>query len=247
MLEQRHSRLRDDLLALFKRRNLRPVARPKDERRERLIAFRENFRNQIKEASASDLSKMNHALRQLLDLRYETLDTIPSGPDAAFVENQMNRWSAQQANRWDQPLANSPPQADNWKMLGLSSKEETQALLDSMILSLRPDFEKIARWLAKISEKGTDLAVRRLLAIRLQNGLCYTSEGARISLQEDFVDVDKIDRPGYTFFIAPWIEPGGTLDSMINREINPIKRPDQPGDSEIEELARKIGLGAAEN
>jgi hypothetical protein len=246
LLQLRHEALAGELQLLCKRRHLRPVPRPKDERRDRLLAFREQLRERLRGAANDDLKAMNHALRRLLDVRYEPLDPVPAAPDPAYIEAQLSRWTLQQAGRWDL-VSDGMTLAEGWKRIGLDSREDVQALLEALWLSIRPDFPNLARWLEKVAAKGADLAVRRLFAIRLQNALCYTPEGARVSLLEDFHEIVTIDRPGYTFFIAPWIEPGGTLDYLINREIHPVKRPDQPGDREIDALGRKLGLPPAEN
>lgn len=244
-LKDRESRLRDELIALLKHRHLRPVPRPKDERRERLIAFRKQLRQTVDEASDADLMTVNHALRQLLDVPYEFFDTVPLSPDAVFVETQMNRWVTRQTRRWDE-VTGGRPLARSWAMLGLGGKEAVQSILEALLLSIRPDFEDIAVWLNRIVSKSQDLSLRRLFALRLQNLLCYSGKGARVSLRDDFEDVENVRRPGYEFFLSVWLEAGGTLETLIEREIHPVKRPDQPGDAEIEAVARRLQLPPAD-
>lgn len=244
MLQLRRVALEDDLKSLLLRRHLRPVFRPRDERREKLIAFREKFLELLRNASDARLKTVNHALRQLLDLRYEALDSVPASPDAEFIEAQLNRWISAQLRRWD-VHQDGHSFSSLWQMLGLESKEDLQSLLEAILLSIRPDFANLAEWLEKRVTRGSDLAARRLLAIKLQNALCYTKDGARISCHDEFED--KIPRPGYTLFVEPWVGQGGTLDSMIQRDIHPVKRPDQPGDSEIDSIATSLNLPAAES
>lgn len=244
-LKERESGLRDELVSLLKQRLLRPVPRPKDERKDRLLEFRKELLERVNSAPDDDLMTINHALRELLDVPYEFFDTIPHSPNAAFVEAQMNRWVSRQTRRWED-VTDGRPLSQSWALLGLERKDTLQSILQSLLLSIRPDFEGVAVWLKRIAGKSQDLSLRRLFALRLQNLLCYGGKGARVSLRDDFEEVENVKRPAYEFFLSVWIESGGTLETLIEREIHPVKRPDQPGDAQIEAVARRLGLPPAD-
>jgi hypothetical protein len=247
MLEKRLAALTDEFLSLFQQRGLRPVARPRDERKDILEAFRERLRGYVRAADAAALLRINHALRMLLDLPYEQMDVLHEQVDGSFIEAQLNRWVRYQVRRYDQ-LRDGADGKPLWAQLGVENKESVEAVLRAMVSSIRREIPEIAHWARKLRSSGADLAVRRLLALRLQNALCFEPGATKVRLEEHaFEEMQTIERPGYVFFLEQWLQPGGTLDSLIQREVQPQLRPDQPGDAELERLASTLGLPPAES
>lgn len=160
-----------------------------------LETFRQDILAAAEGMDESGCEKLNHLLREALNVDYRTLKLVPTfasdvTPD--FLKAQLQGWISSQCQRveaWRKAGRKGTP---DWSLLGFDAGDKLRNYLDSITASIElqvngdlaggklPEGEEsVVIWLQKLvrfnSNRQVDL--RRLLAIRLGNLLVYGKEG----------------------------------------------------------------------
>jgi hypothetical protein len=122
--------------------------------------------------------------------------------------------------------------------------------------SIEPDLEAMGVWLRRLCQYSQavgeeDVDLRRHLALYLGNLLVFGPSGPRVRVDEepvdDVADPERALLPAprgaacryYRDFIEPFAGDRGHLFRLADRQVVPITRPDQPGDSALIAVATK--------
>lgn len=257
LLEQKMRAAIDQCHQLMSRHEIYPNPKPRDTRREHLEAFRNQIEKAVEGQPERDLKRINYALRELLNVAYPDLKPFPTDTaevGVGFVRTQLETWVSRQVDRakgWLESAGSGP----DLTVLGLRETERVYDVLNALTQSLTADeLNDIASWLRGLLPHVSDLRtdMRRHLAIKLGNLLVYGDGGPK-PVQKDEEDDEPYAQPHepeptgrscryYRYFIAPFSGPGGHLEFLMDRQIRPITRPDQPGDAEVLRLTRQCQL-----
>ncbi|HEX9782302.1 MAG TPA: hypothetical protein VGA56_06160 [Opitutaceae bacterium] len=233
------------LQSLLAVRDLVPQPKPRDDRREHLEKFRTRLREVVGSAADGDFATLNFGLRKLLNIRSTDLLPIPRGADevnAEHIESQFRTWAEAKSRRFE----NDPHFRQLLVKLGLEEQGAVREVTLALGQSVAPDFGKMADWLARIvryheGRERNDLG--RLLALQMGNAVVRGANRQRRDLGDDDFDDDssssskkKAVLPYRDYFLMPFAGEKGQLDQLIQRQIKPQKRPDQPGDAELAAL-----------
>lgn len=230
---------------LLETESLLPEERKPDYRRQHLEGFRKVLGQQIAGARGEDCYRLNFQLRKMLDIPAQLLDPVPANHadiDASFIARQYNHWVNSRKSQSAPSFENGADEP--W--LGIAEDQERERILRALVESISPDFGDLARWLKDLVRRDSigHIDLRRLLAVRLTNALVFGPGGARIQKETKYAagrPSDELESAGpdqYTrLFIEPFHGEDGHLQALIKREVQPRKRPDQPGDPEIKSIA----------
>ena len=234
---------------LFKQYEIFPNPKPKDTRRELLEAFLAKLNPIVDEASPATMKSINLALRHLMDVDYELLNAVPqirSRITQDYVAGQFQQWVTSQCVRCAEDGHGANSSEPNWQVIGITSPEDIRSVLTSLVKSIQPDLEPVVQWLSRLVEhnsSGEYMDLRRPLAIKMANIICYGKGGAHTMVNPDAgMDPENEpnpDKAAYTFFVEPMLK---RMKTLADREIIPIKRPDQPGDAELVKLCGHYGI-----
>lgn len=259
LLDPRREILSENVRGLLQEHELVPEPKPKDERREHLEAFLEAIREALPLKTERELRRLNHDLRRILNIDYMTLSPIPTDPldiSVQYLRNEIGLWANQQVQDWAEMSPASRPNVP-----GINERTALANVLHALVQSLEPDLEDVSDWLRKLAGYARtrgfeDSDLRRPLALRLGNALLYGEAGVRVRRADDLPlemgaerprrDGDYQQSPSYRFFLAGFIGPKGQLEYLINRQVVPSKRPDQPGDEELVALLDGFGVSETE-
>lgn len=239
---------------LMNRHELFPDPQPRDLRREHLEAFRQSVLAQIAGKNEAELKRVNHMLREFLNVRSADLPAVPLDPldiHSEAIRTQIETWVSAQMDR----LGNGAGQLD-LSLLGVPGREEAYQFLNALAQSLEPELNDIASWLRRLVQylrAAGDLTTdpRRYLALRLGNALVYGPAGPRVTDQDEDMlqpsEEDEDETPHrelkgkecryYRYFLRPVLDDEGYLSYLAQRSIRPVTRPEQPGDDAILALA----------
>lgn len=256
LLEPRQERIANHLSELLQEHELIPDPKPKDDRKEHLERFHKALLEALPGMSERKLRRLNHDLREILNIHYTALTPTPRDPtdiSAQFLRNEMALWINDQVRRWDERPEGSPD------IPGLADRSELQQVLQALAKSIEPDFDDLADWLGSLASYAAtrglaESDLRRPLALKLGNALVYGGVGVRTRRADDEPMAgfdqprtrgDYTTSPSYRFFLASFVGPKGQLEYLINRNVTPSKRPDQPGDDEVRQLLEASGHALA--
>lgn len=256
ILESRLAVLETEIADLLKSPRLFPPARTVDVRRQNLERFRAWLVEAAKGKPERKMREINHSLRELLDVNYQSLLSPPTDPteiDRAFVARQFRRWVDAQIARFDQWERSGRRTGPDWLALGIPTREALMETLDALRTSIEGRFDDIARWLGRTAvHRGPpnadlrNLHLRRHLAVRMGNELVSgRADGGEPDDEpfEDGAEAEAAPAVGrdcltYRAFVRPFVE--GQLGMLINLRVGPAQRPENiPGDRELIELCTR--------
>ncbi len=256
-LDQRIEQFDQLLDSLLRQPDLYPNPKPKDDRRDHLRDFAKRLEEALDKLEEEQIPQFNYALRTLLDIKPADLLPVPKSAQRIredHIESQLHQWVSQQKIRAEGGQNGATNQTGNWRLLGITGGSDCERTLTALARSIAPDTKPIADWLRHLAElaefESADL--RRFLAIRLANAITYGSgppslyKGDLEPTDWDAETMAETHRPGvhnsphYRFFVEPFVAPKGQLQSLIEREVIQVKRPDQPGDPELEKLCKQF-------
>lgn len=257
ILAARVGELETGLTDLLNEPKLFPPVKVVDIRREHLERFRQALMESLKRKSEKQVREVNHALREFLDVPYQVLLTPPTDEEEInrqFIARQYRQWIDSQLARFDQWDRGGRRSHPDWSLLGLTSREVFGETLDALRASVEGELDEMARWLARLAAQtrtaNSDLRntqLRRHLAVRMANELVSSRAGDfPPDSGEPVSDGDASSPPigreclTYRAFIRPFVE--GQLAAFIDLQLDPVKRPDQPGDRELAALCARYNL-----
>ncbi len=248
-LKTRQRELAAGAAALFKQYEIFPNPKPRDKRREVLEAFLAKLDAKVADASPAEMRAINHAVRHLLNVDYESLMPVPPSRARAngdHLAGQFQQWVTSQCARCTAEGRGAKASDPDWRALGIENPEAMREILASLVKSIAPDTDAAVTWLGALAEyhggRGEDTDLRRPLAMKMANLVCYGRAGAHIVAKPDEApDERKVDpeKAAYTYFLEPALL---RMKALAAREIVPIKRPDQPGDNELVKLCDAYGI-----
>jgi len=260
LLKNKLKVLENDFKDLLHEHEIFPNPKPKDTRREHLKAFNSRLQTQIDNANIETMRSINATLRELLNIDYEKLSAIPYSKaklTSDFIITEYQQWITQQCARCEEDGSPSSPLQPDWRYLGIGSTSEMRQFLTALLHSIYPNLESVITWLRKQIDYNNAAEfrdLRRILALKMSNLITYGEKGARSrmgSWEDDDFDLNEETpsainnakmSPHYTYFLAPFAGQRGRLENLIDLDLNPIKRPDQPGDPELVQLCAKHEL-----
>lgn len=235
---------------LFDTEGLLPEEKQADTRKEHLLTFQKHFQKFLKEAPEERYYRINFQLRKVLDIPSSLLDPVPADPgeiDGSYIARQFNHWVNARKSQKPPVFEENGSDAEDW--VGISDEKTREQVLRALVDSIAPDFQEHAQWLKELVRRetvgGTDL--RRLLAVRLTNALVFGPQGARVIKESKYQggQQDRLSEEGSRkafsrMFIEPFAGPDGQLEALINRQVQPRQRPDQPGDEAIDKMVKQF-------
>jgi hypothetical protein len=258
ILEARVGALETGITDLLNAPKLFPPVKVVDIRREHLERFRAGLLESLKGKPEKQVRELNHALREFLDVPYQVLLTPPADEaeiNRQFIARQYRQWIDSQLARFDQWERTGHKTRPDWSLLGLTTREAFSDTLDALRASLDGQLDEMARWLARLVAQSKaansdfrNTQLRRHLAVRLANEL-VSSQAADFAAATDEPEAagDEAVSPPigrecltYRAFIRPFLE--GQLAAFIALKLDPVKRPDQPGDRELAALCGRYNL-----
>jgi hypothetical protein len=248
-LKARQSELAAGAAALFKQYEIFPNPKPRDKRREVLEAFLAKLDAKVAEASPAEMRAVNHAARHLLNVDYESLMPVPPSRARAngdHLAGQFQQWVTSQCARCTAEGRGAKALDPDWRVLGIENPEAMREVLASLVKSIAPDTDAAVTWLGALAEyhagRGEDTDLRRPLAMKMANLVCYGKTGAHtVAKPDEAPDERKVDpeKAAFTYFLEPALL---RMKALAARQIVPIKRPDQPGDGELVKLCGAYGV-----
>jgi hypothetical protein len=251
-LKSRLRELQAEADTLFKQYEIFPNPRPKDTRREKLESFLAQLDAQLAQPAPGSMRKVNLSLRHLLDIDYDDLNAVP--PVRAritqdFLAGQYQQWVTRQCTRCAEGGAGAHSNDPDWRVLGIDSPEKMRDVLTSLVKSIAPDTDPAVTWTARMVEYNNasngenTVDLRRPLAIKMANLICYGKNGAHTTVNPDAGtdsghELDP-ERASYIYFVEPTLK---RIRELAARQIIPIKRPDQAGDAELTALCQHYGI-----
>jgi hypothetical protein len=258
ILEARVGTLENSITDLINAPKLFPPIKVIDVRREQLERFRVAFLESLKGKPEKQMREINHALREFFDVPYQVLLTPPADEseiNRQFIARQYRQWIDSQLARFDQWERTGHKTRPDWSLLGLTTREAFSETLGAFRATIDAQLDEIAVWLSRLAVQNrtanSDLRntqLRRHLAVRMANEL-VSSRAADFSAVPDDAEADgeepaslPIGRECLTYraFIRPFVE--GQLAAFISMQLDPVKRPDQPGDKELTALCGRYNL-----
>ncbi len=228
-------------------RDMVPQPKPRDDRREHLERFRAALKPLVQEARNGDFREMNHALRELLNVRASDLLPVPRAADEVtneHIEAQFRTWAEAQARRFE----GDSGFRGAVQRLGLAEQEQVRETTLALGQSVAPDFPKIGEWLqglVRYHEGWERPDLSRLLSLQMGNAVVRGNNRQRREVEDESFDEGarnkaKATLPYRDYFLQPFVGEKGQLDQLIQRQIRPQKRPDQPGDAELVALLKRV-------
>lgn len=257
ILAARVGGLETGLTDLLNEPKLFPPAKVVDIRREHLERFRRALLESLKGKSEKQVRELNHVLREFLDVPYQVLLTPPTDEEEInrqFISRQYRQWIDSQLARYDQWDRSGRKAHPDWSLLGLTNREVFGETLDALRASIEGELDEMARWLARLAAQtrtaNSDLRntqLRRHLAVRMANEVVSSQAGDFTAAESDPETDGEMSSPPigrecltYRAFIRPFVE--GQLAAFISLQLDPVKRPDQPGDRELATLCARYNL-----
>ncbi|MBN1404610.1 MAG: hypothetical protein JW942_09115 [Opitutales bacterium] len=249
-LRARNEEISASLQTLFRQHDIYPNPKPRDTRREQLDAFMDRLEALAGEAEPKQMQAINLALRNLLNVDFETLEQVPFernriGQD--HIRQQFQQWINAQVARCAPDGAGLRDMDPDWRCLGIESPDKMREVLEAIAKSVAPDLEDCAHWLSRLASYNTGTGnaadLRRPLAIRMANLISFGSAGAHTCTNPDEMrDPDKApshEKAAFVYFVEPALK---RLRALARRDVIPVKRPDQAGDAELVELCARYGV-----
>jgi hypothetical protein len=258
ILEARVGLLETSITDLINAPKLFPPVKVVDVRREQLERFRASLLESLKGKPEKQVRVLNHALREFLDVPYQVLLTPPGDEteiNRQFIARQYRQWIDSQLARFDLWERTGRKTRPDWSLLGLNTREVFNDTLDALRASLDTQLDEIALWLVRLAAQNrtanSDLRntqLRRHLAVRMANELVSsrTADFSAIADEPEAGGDEAVSPPigreclTYRAFIRPFVE--GQLAAFISLQLDPVKRPDQPGDKELAALCGRYNL-----
>lgn len=247
-LKARSRELAAEAETLFKQYEIYPNPKPRDTRREHLEAFLARLNPIVEDARAKAKNKptmpeINLALRNLLNVDFESLSSIPQTRariNTDHLKDQFQRWVTAQCARCGENGIGTHSSDPDWRVLGIDGEETMRESLNALVQSiLQEEMDAAAAWLGRLVDyneaaNADTVDLRRPLAIRMANLISCDKRGAHTTLNpDDALDpasAPDADTSAYLYFVEPAIQ---RMRFLAGRNIIPIKRPDQPGDAEL--------------
>jgi hypothetical protein len=257
ILEAKVGTLQTGITDLLNAPKLFPPVKVVDIRREHLERFRTGLLESIRGKPEKQVREINYALREFLDVPYQVLLTPPSDEseiNRQFISRQYRQWIDSQLARFDQWERAAHKARPDWSLLGLTTREAFSDTLDALRASIEGQLDDMARWLARLVNQSKtansdfrNTQLRRHLAVRMANELVSSQATDLAAAADDPGAGDESLSPPigrecltYRAFIRPFIE--GQLAAFISLQLDPVKRPDQPGDKELAALCGRYNL-----
>ena len=258
ILEARVGALETGITDLLSAPKLFPPVKIVDIRREHLERFRAGLLESLKGKPEKQVRELNHALREFLDVPYQVLLTPPGDEgeiNRQFIARQYRQWIDSQLGRFDQWERAGRKARPDWSLLGLTTREAFGDTLDALRASVDAKLDEIAVWLAKLVVQSKsansdfrNTQLRRHLAVRMANEIVSSqlTEFSAVAEEPEPEGDEALSPPigreciTYRSFIRPFVE--GQLAAFISLQLDPIKRPDQPGDQELAALCGRYNL-----
>ena len=203
-------------------------------------------RDQVGYLPESRMRRLNHALREFLNVNYTDLEILPTENHEIteyFLVKQYQGWIKKQASRWRPspgtaaPASGGPP---DWSLLGVTSPALAEAFLTSLVESIKPQMPEMARWLREDVRAGKDRPHAKgqshhlpFLAVQMSNAL----------VGEHSVDYDEAKPPSYMVLVEPFLR--YRLPNLINASIDSIVHVQVPGTDELVALCDRYQVGPA--
>jgi hypothetical protein len=184
------------------------------------------------------MRRLNHALRQLLNVDYTDLEMLPSASHEIteeFILAQYRTWIRKQAARWTPEAASGT--APEWHMLGIANSTQVETYLTSMVESLTPQIKETAEWLRELRAEQDDLhRIRRVnylpfLALRMSNLLVGNHSFGYV----------KDLAPSYQVLVKPFLEM--QLPRLIDAPVAAKSLVPVPGTAELRKLCAVYDFG----
>jgi hypothetical protein len=226
-----------------------PPPEQRDYRKEHLKRFHEGMRRSLgldpRKARTvgpereTEMRRLNYALRELLNVDYTDLETLPSAPHEItddFIATQFRTWIRKQSSRWNPGNGSHAGSGPQWHLLGIGSSGQVEAYLTSMTESLRPQMKEAAEWLREVrAEQDDPHRARRVnylpfLAVRMSNLL----------VGEPNAGFEDDAAPSYQVLIKPFVEQ--QLPHLIEAPVGPKAAVPVPGTAELRELCTLYGV-----
>jgi hypothetical protein len=252
LLKKKAENVMASLGELMQQHELFPNPQPKDLRRDHLLRFHKAIDTATAQTTEREMMAVNYALRVLLDVNFTELIGIPRSQFDINVDHlraQLQQWINTKA-------ALLGAERPDLSRIGLSDRETLNQTLTALAESIEPDLDAVANWLRRLCQFAEangdeEIDLRRHLALNLGNLLVYGADGPHVCV--DGERVDDIDDPEakaetqargracryYRDFIEPFAGERGRLVALADRQVVPITRLDQPGDSELVTLTQK--------
>jgi hypothetical protein len=247
-LKNRCHELASSAKTLFKQYEIYPNPKPTDTRREHLKAFLARLDAIVEDAKAKandkpTMPEINLALRNLLNVDFETLSSVPQARariNADHLSGQFECWITAQCARCGEKGAGLHPTDPDWRVLGIDSTESLRVVLKALSKSFTDkEVNAAVTWLARLVDyneaaNADTVDLRRPLAIRMGNLLSCGDRGMHTTLKPDDVldpaTMPDADLAAYLYFVEPALQ---NMHSLADKTIVEMKRPDQPGDDEL--------------
>ena len=258
IIEARVGMLETGINDLLNEPKLFPPVRVVDLRREQLERFRAGLLEVLKGKPEKQLREINHTLREFLDVPYQILLTPPGDEEEItrqFISRQYRQWIDNQLARFDQWERTGHKSRPDWSLLGLTTREAFSDTLDALRASIESRLDDVATWLGRLvvqtknaNSDFRNTQLRRHLAVRMANELvssqvdeeAFPSEDSTANRDEAVSPPIGRECQSYRAFIRPFVE--GQLVAFIALQLDPVKRPDQPGDKELVVLSGRYNL-----
>ncbi|MFA5258389.1 MAG: hypothetical protein WC360_09580, partial [Opitutales bacterium] len=249
-LNVRLRELQAEMGTLFLQHEIFPNPKPKDTRREHLEKFLGALESIVAEAPALQMQGINLALRHLVNVDFEVLDSVPMDRrriSADHLAMQFQQWINRQAARCAPDGQGVKASDPDWRCLGIDSPDKMREVLGALVKSVLPDMDETVKWLSKLAgynhNSGDVLDLRRPLAIKMANMICSGRRGSHTCCNpDDLSDPEKVpsaDRAHCFYFVEPTIR---QMRVIARRDIIPVKRPDQAGDAELVQLCQLYAI-----
>ena len=250
ILEEVQRTQTEELQRLLQGEFMFPPPVPRDLRKEHLKRFKDGMEKVLRLDSSTErrgvgpereteMRRLNHALRQLLNVDYTDLEILPSASHEIteeFILAQYRTWIRKQTGRWSPEAAGSS--APEWHLLGIANSTQVEAYLTSMMESLKPQIKETAEWLRELRGEHDDLhRIRRVnylpfLALRMSNLLVGNPGSGYV----------KDLAPSYQVLVKPFIEV--QLPRLMDAPVGAKSLVPVPGTAELRKLCAVYDIGA---
>ena len=249
-LNVRLRELQADMGTQFQQHEIYPNPKPADTRREHLEQFLGVLENLVDEAHPAKMQVINLALRHLVNVDFEVLDSVPMDRrriSADHLAMQFQQWINRQVAHCAPDGQGAKASDPDWRSLGIDSPDKMREVLGALVKSVLPDMDEAVKWLSKLAgynhNSGDVLDLRRPLAVQMSNMICSGKHGSHTCCNPDELDnpekVPSADRALCFYFVEPTIR---RMRALAQRDIIPVKRPDQPGDAELVHLCQLYAI-----
>ena len=113
-------------------------------------------RDQVGYLPESRMRRLNHALREFLNVNYTDLEILPTENHEIteyFLVKQYQGWIKKQASRWRPSPGTAAPASGgtpDWSLRGVTSPALAEAFLTSLVEYIKPQMPEMARWLREM-------------------------------------------------------------------------------------------------